>query len=61
MTRIADFIADDITFCMSECDKKDCFRHMSNVRRPDLPQSYAFFKGTQDCPKGEELNGEIHN
>lgn len=42
---------DDITFCGSECDDKGCYRHPSNIKYREYPISYAFFKGTECCPK----------
>ena len=43
--------SDDITFCVSECDNKSCFRHPSNIKVPDIPHSFAYLEGTEDCPK----------
>lgn len=43
-------MSDDITFCMSECGKKKCFRHPSNIIDRTRPQSYSEFKGTAYCP-----------
>lgn len=44
---------DDITFCMSSmhnrCDNIKCFRHMNNILCPDIPHSFAEFKGTEYC------------
>ena len=42
-------MSDDITFCASECNCKNCFRHPSNIKRPDIPHSFADLKGTEDC------------
>lgn len=43
-------MTDDITFCASDCHRHGCYRHPSNIRRPELPHSYANFGGTADCP-----------
>lgn len=48
-----DFFADDITFCASECDKEECFRHPSNIKQPQYPHSFAGLKGTEYCPDQE--------
>ena len=50
----------DITFCASKCDNKQCFRHLSNVEHPEYPHSYAYFKGTNDCIiEIEKANQEV--
>lgn len=36
---------DDITFCLSECDKTECYRHPSNIQDKTIPHSYADFSG----------------
>ena len=41
---------DDITFCASQCDHQECFRHSSNIKEPKYPHSFAYFAGTEDCP-----------
>ena len=40
---------DDITFCASECDHTECFRHRSNVKYPKYPHSVGYLKGTELC------------
>lgn len=45
------WLGDDITFCMSECGRTDCFRHPSNILVKDIPHSFAMFEGTEYCPK----------
>ena len=45
-------MSDDITFCGSDCDNKKCFRHPSNIREQKIPHSFAYMKGTEDCPYG---------
>ena len=47
------FIHDDITWCASECNNKECFRHTSNMTNKDGIHSFADFKGTYDCPMKE--------
>lgn len=42
-------MSDDITFCMSECDITECFRHPSNIIDKTIPHSFSFFRGTQTC------------
>lgn len=44
-----EYRSDDITFCMSECDKKSCFRHPSNILHKDIPHSFAYLKDTPYC------------
>lgn len=44
------FGSDDITWCASKCDNKECFRHDSNMRNKIGLHSYAEFKGTDTCP-----------
>jgi len=58
MSQLADWIHDDITWCMSECDNKECFRHFSNRRAINGYFSGALFKGTQDCPYYDETKEE---
>ena len=39
-------MSEDITFCFySKCPNNKCERHMSHIREPYIPHSYAFFKG----------------
>ena len=45
---LADWIRDDITWCGSDCDNKDCFRHPSN-RRTSGPYAMAYLKDTELC------------
>ena len=40
----------DITFCMSDCARSECFRHKSNIKEPQYPHSFSDFKGTTSCP-----------
>lgn len=53
MNNLTDFIHDDITWCMSECDNKECFRHPSNMRDKDGIHSFSSLKGTELCPLKE--------
>lgn len=56
-----ELFSDDITFCGSSCSKTDCFRHPSNMKQPEFPHSFAFFKGTDDCPDEEMQNPKLKN
>lgn len=47
---------DDITFCLSDCQRTDCFRHPSNIQDRTIPHSYAEFKGTETCPFAKDIN-----
>ena len=40
---------DDITWCISDCDNTECFRHQSNMKNKSGLHSYANFKDTNDC------------
>jgi hypothetical protein len=40
----------DYSFCASECDNKECFRHPSNIEQPRFPHSFSEFKNTEVCP-----------
>ena len=42
-------MSDDITFCMSKCSKKKCFRHKSNIKVPGIPHCFAYLKNTEYC------------
>lgn len=42
-------MSDDMTFCMDPCNHKVCYRHPSHIRVPQIPHSYAHFKGTDEC------------
>lgn len=43
-------MSDDITFCANTCKKKECFRNPVNIKDKTRPHSYAYCKGTGDCP-----------
>lgn len=43
-------MSDDITFCMSECDNKECFRHPINIVDKTISHSYSDLKDTEMCP-----------
>lgn len=47
-------MSDDITFCMDKCDRKDCFRHPSQMLEPWRPHSMAYLKGSGYCPHEED-------
>lgn len=38
----------DYTFCMSECENENCFRHKSKIPT-GIPVSMAELKGTPEC------------
>ena len=42
-------MSDDITFCVSKCSKKKCFRHKSNLKVPGIPRCFAYLKNTEYC------------
>lgn len=54
-------MSDDITFCMSKCNKKKCFRHPSNIREPQYPHSVAYLKGSAYCPMNDGITDEDSN
>lgn len=41
---------DDMTFCLSDCQRTDCYRHPSNIQDRTIPHSYADFTETDTCP-----------
>ena len=45
---LKEFIEQDITFCMNDCDNYECFR---NKKRAIInrPHSFAYFKNTEYC------------
>ena len=50
------WILDDITWCMSDCDKTECFRHLSNKHKETIRYSGAYLKDTELCPYKEEVD-----
>ena len=48
-------MSDDMTFCGNDCNNKKCFRHPSNIQEPRIPHSFAYLKGTADCPMNDKL------
>lgn len=44
------FFQDDITWCSSDCNNTDCYRHPSNMVDKEGLHSFADFKGTDVCP-----------
>ena len=53
-------MSNDITFCGSECDVKNCFRHPSNIKHSSMLHSFADFKGTEDCEMMQEEERKEH-
>ena len=49
-SNLNDWIHDDITWCGSECDNVDCFRHISNRRMKTGLFSMSLLKDTELCP-----------
>lgn len=57
----------DYTFCVSDCENENCFRHKSKILK-GIPVSMAMLKGTPECElaraehgywiDGENMNGE---
>lgn len=45
---LKEFIEQDITFCMDDCDNYECFR---NKKRAivNRPHSFAYLKNTEYC------------
>lgn len=54
------WLSDDITFCMEECENKDCFRNKINIRCHDIPHSFSMLKDSADCPSYYEEK-EVEN
>lgn len=53
---------DDITFCLSDCQRTDCYRHPSNIQDRTIPHSYADFKRTETCPEfAKDINAPIND
>ena len=50
------FFDDDYAFCMSECDRVECFRHWSHMKVGIY--TMGLFKGTDVCPFGEKEEEE---
>lgn len=46
---LLEFINQDITFCMEECDNEECFRNKNNAKI-DWPHSFAYLRNTEYCP-----------
>ena len=44
------FIHDDITWCGSDCDNTECFRHPSNMMVKEGVHSFADFIESKECP-----------
>ena len=43
--------SEDITFCGSECNRKSCSRHPSNIRNYNIDHSFAYLQGSEYCEK----------
>ena len=56
MSSLTDWMHDDITWCVSECDKKECFRNIINKKQKTGYFSGADLKGTIDCPYNKVTN-----
>ena len=52
---LLEFINQDITFCMEECDNGECFRNKNNAR-VGCPHSFAYLRNTELCPLNNEEN-----
>lgn len=50
------WFTDDITFCMSECDIKSCYRHPDNIKEKFRPYSYSYLKGIEPYCKYYDNN-----
>lgn len=45
-------MSEDITWCgRFDCTEKDCRRNPCNIRRREIPHSYALLENTEDCYK----------
>lgn len=55
MSTLNNWIQNDITFCISPCEHKECFRHISNLTS-DHPKVYsaADLINTEYCPFSPE-------
>lgn len=47
---------DDYTFCVSECENENCFRHKSKIPT-GIPVSMAKLKGTPECELARAEHG----
>lgn len=44
-------MSEDITFCTNgNCKMTRCFRNKKNIKRFDIPHSFAELEGTEQCP-----------
>lgn len=46
-----DGTSEDITYCVSKCNRKKCFRHPSNIHHHEIEHSFADLEGTVYCEK----------
>ena len=60
MDLLLDWFHDDITWCGSECDNTECFRHLSNRRNKEGYFTMSYLKDTELCPlmNNDENNKE---
>lgn len=47
---INSWFLDDITWCRSDCDNAECFRNPIHMIEAVGIHSWAYFKGTNECP-----------
>ena len=50
------FVHDDITWCAETCPFVKCYRNSENMMDKTGFHSYAWFKGTSECPIGRSLD-----
>ncbi len=48
LEELKEFIEQDITFCMDDCDNYECFRNRKRAI-VNRPHSFAYFKNTEYC------------
>ena len=51
--KLKEFVEQDITFCMDECDNIKCFRN-SKRAITGRPHSFAYLKNTEYCENSKE-------
>lgn len=52
-------MSEDITFCFNKECKLKCYRNPRRILRFDIPHSYSFFEGTDECIKTKVEKEEI--
>ena len=55
--RVSNPFHDDITWCADNCPIQGCFRNPVNMSDRDALHSFAYFKGTDDCPVYKSTDG----